>query len=91
MSTKPLSEPKATKQAQSLKWADFQDRLERMESEVQSLKEVVNMKSEELDVRLRCLHEFQMSTNQRHFAHTGENKAELRSDYSLRKSSVFKG
>ena len=52
-----------------------------MESEVQSLKEVVNMKSEELDVRLRCLHEFQMSTNQRHFAHTGENKAELRSDY----------
>jgi hypothetical protein len=56
----------------------FQERLERMESEVQSLKEEVNAKSEELDVRLRCLHEFQMSTNQKHFAHAGENKAELR-------------
>ena len=49
-----------------------------MESEIQSLKEEVNTKSEELDVRLRCLHEFQMSSNQKHFAHTGDNKAELR-------------
>ena len=49
-----------------------------MEMEVQSLKEEVNAKSEELDIRLRCLHEFQMSTNQKHFAHAGENKAELR-------------
>jgi hypothetical protein len=49
-----------------------------MEMDVQSLKEEVNAKSEELDIRLRCLHEFQMSTNQKHFAHAGENKAELR-------------
>jgi hypothetical protein len=56
----------------------FQERLERMEMDVQSLKEEVNAKSEELDIRLRCLHEFQMSTNQKHFAHAGENKAELR-------------
>ena len=46
--------------------------------DVQSMKEEVNAKSEELDIRLRCLHEFQMSTNQKHFAHAGENKAELR-------------
>ena len=56
----------------------FQERLERMEMDVQSMKEEVNAKSEELDIRLRCLHEFQMSTNQKHFAHAGENKAELR-------------
>jgi hypothetical protein len=55
-----------------------QERLERMEADVQSLKEVINAKSEELEVRVRCLNEFQMSSNQKHFAHAGENKAELR-------------
>jgi hypothetical protein len=38
-----------------------QERLERLEQETQLLKEEVNTKSEELDVRLRCLHEFQVT------------------------------
>ena len=36
--------------------------LAKLESEVVQLKEEINVKSEELDVRLRCYNEFQMAT-----------------------------
>ena len=60
-----------------------EDELAKLESDVQGLKEEINLKSEELDVRLRCFHEFQMASNQT--PHYGDNRSEL----LRRKSEIF--
>ena len=57
---------------------DFKDAIDALEAEIQDLKELVGWKSEELDMRLRCLREFQISQNQTHSVHYSENTAELR-------------
>ena len=52
---------------------------DQLDSEIQKLKETVAWKSEELDLRLRCLREQQMSQNKNHSVHYNESKAaELR-------------
>lgn len=56
----------------------FRGDIERLEAEIQDLKEIVGWKSEELDLRLRCLREFQISQNQTHSVHFNEKTAELR-------------
>ncbi|XP_059093056.1 protein hobbit-like [Tigriopus californicus] len=58
--------------------------LEDLETEIQRLKESVAHMSEELDLRLRCLNDFQLSQNQkRHLLHN-DRKGELR-----QKSEIF--
>ena len=63
------------------------ERYERLISEFQQVKEELNAKSEELDLRVRCFQEFQLSSNQKQkttFTNLGDSKSELR-----RKNEIF--
>ena len=65
----------------------IEERYDRLVSEFQLLKEEVNSKSEELDLRLRCFQQFQLSSNQKQtttYTNLGDNKSELR-----RKNEIF--
>eukprot|EP00095_Tigriopus_kingsejongensis_P007219 maker-scaffold1825_size27015-snap-gene-0.8 protein:Tk07219 transcript:maker-scaffold1825_size27015-snap-gene-0.8-mRNA-1 annotation:"upf0378 protein kiaa0100-like" len=55
-----------------------------MEQEILHLKEVVAQLSEELDLRLRCLNDFQMSQSKKLHLHHASRKSELR-----QKSEIF--
>ena len=64
-------------------------RVERIEKEIQKLKEDINSKSEELDIRQRCLKDFQMMAAEKqvragHVEDTSQNQDQLR-----RKSEIF--
>lgn len=54
------------------------DNLTDLERDIQSLKEMVAYESEELNVRLRCFHDFQLSQEQKYTRPLGENKEEMR-------------
>ena len=41
------------------------EEIDRLEKEIQKLKEDINSKSEELDIRQRCLKEFQMMATEK--------------------------
>ena len=63
------------------------ERYDNLVSEFQQVKDELNAKSEELDLRLRCFQEFQLSSNQKQkttFTNLGDSKAELR-----RKNEIF--
>lgn len=65
----------------------IEERYDRLVSEFQLLKDELNAKSEELDLRFRCFQEFQLSSNQKQkttFTNLGNNKADLR-----RKNEIF--
>ncbi len=52
--------------------------IEAIEAEIQALKEQVTTKSEELDLRIRCFQDFQLSQNQKQVFHSSLGKAEIR-------------
>ena len=63
------------------------DRYDNLVSEFEQVKEDLNAKSEELDLRLRCFQEFQLSSDQKQkttFTNLGDSKSELR-----RKNEIF--
>jgi hypothetical protein len=61
---------------------DLEDGLESLqddlETEIQDIKENVVAKSEELDLRMRCLQDFQISQSQKSQMRYGEKREELR-------------
>jgi hypothetical protein len=61
--------------------------LDRLDREVQALKEDINTKSEELDIRQRCIQEFQMMSNDKHVRH-GVGDAS-KQEQLRRKSEIF--
>ena len=68
--------------------ADVQ--LDRLEKDVQKLKEDINSKSEELDIRQRCLKEFQMMSSERQLRGSGANVEDAsRQELLRRKNEIF--
>lgn len=65
---------------------DSLDKLEKLEKEVHKLKEEVNAKSEELDIRQRCLQEFQMMSSDKQIHHLGDASKQ---EQLRRKSEIF--
>lgn len=61
--------------------------LDRLEKEVQKLKEEINSKSEELDIRQRCLKEFQMMATEKQIR--GGHVEQERQEQLRRKSEIF--
>lgn len=60
--------------------------LERLEKEVLDVKEEINTKSEELDIRQRCLQEFQMLAYEKQIRHVGDASKQ---EQLRRKSELF--
>ena len=66
------------------KSSEVMDDYEALEIEAQNLKDVVNNKSEELEIRLRCLREFQLSSSQKQALNVEDTRQLIR-----RKSEIF--
>ena len=63
-----------------------QHSLDRLEKEVIKLKEDTNAKSEELDIRQRCLNEFQMMALDKQVRHVGDASKQ---EQPRRKNEIF--
>ena len=63
-----------------------QHTLDRLEKEVIKLKEDTNAKSEELDIRQRCLNEFQMMALDKQVRHVGDASKQ---EHPRRKNEIF--